>query len=134
MQFLTLGIVDVVQPTLPWPWLTTPLCMLVVLNLFTHYYLVCTIPPGFVNEPQRPPESDGGWMWATKKTQTRRTQSTGVQWSEELNLTKAATSRCKRCGVMRPEVRRRYHELLIEYTDFLRAREPTTVEYANVAC
>lgn len=134
MRILTWGVVDVVQPTLPWPWLTTPLCMLVVLNLFTHYYLVCTIPPGFVDEPRRLSESDGGWMWATKKTQTRRTQSTGVQWSEELNVTKAVTSRCKRCAVMRPEVRRIYGELLVKYADFLRAREPITVEYASVAC
>ncbi|KAI0091076.1 zf-DHHC-domain-containing protein [Irpex rosettiformis] len=103
---LSTGVVcffDVVQPTLPWPWLTTPLCILVVVNLFAHYYLVCTVPPGFADEISRLQESNGRWWWARKRTGTRRKQLTGVQWSEELNMTKATTSKCKRCGVMRPE-------------------------------
>ncbi|KAI0783899.1 DHHC palmitoyltransferase-domain-containing protein [Irpex lacteus] len=93
---------DVVQPTLPWPWLTTPLCLLVVVNLFAHYYLVCTVSPGFVDDSPSSRGSARGWIWAKKRDGSRR-QLTGVQWSEELNMTKATTSKCKRCGVMRPE-------------------------------
>ncbi|KAI0696954.1 zf-DHHC-domain-containing protein [Cytidiella melzeri] len=99
---LSTGVVcffDVIQPTLGWPWLTTPLCMLVVINLFVHYYLVCTVSPGFVDEPPRPQGS--GWMWAKKRSARR--PLAGVHWTEELNLTKATTTKCRKCGEMRPE-------------------------------
>ena len=57
--------VTVIQPSLPWPWLTTPLCALVALNLFAHYYFVCTVPPGFADDPAPPPEPRTGTVWAT---------------------------------------------------------------------
>ncbi|EKM58574.1 uncharacterized protein PHACADRAFT_89055 [Phanerochaete carnosa HHB-10118-sp] len=92
---------EVILPSLRWPWLTAPLCLLVVLNLFTHYYYVCTVLPGFVTDP--PPHHGSGWLWAQPRTPMRGRQMTGVRWSEELNLTKASITRCKRCGEMRPE-------------------------------
>lgn len=125
-------VVDVVQPTLPWPWLTTPLCLLVVVNLFAHYYLVCTVSPGFVDDSPNSQDSARGWVWAKKRDGSRR-QLTGVQWSEELNMTKATTSKCKRCGVMRPEVRCML-TLASGRTCSVGCREHTIVEYANVAC
>ncbi|KAI0342615.1 zf-DHHC-domain-containing protein [Trametopsis cervina] len=93
---------DVIQPTLPWPWLTTPLCVLVVVNLFAHYYYVCTVPPGFVDEPPQPHGT--GWLWAKKRHATRGAL-TGVQWSDDqdMNVTKAAVTKCRKCGEMRPE-------------------------------
>jgi palmitoyltransferase len=79
------------------------LCVLVVINLFAHYYLVCTVPPGFVDDPPSPQES--GWMWASRRKSASKRQLTGVRWTNELNITKAVITKCRKCGVMRPEVR-----------------------------
>ncbi|GBE88065.1 hypothetical protein SCP_1202940 [Sparassis crispa] len=97
---LTLGALCffvVVQPTLAWPWLSTPVCVLLAVNTFTHYYYVCTIPPGFVNDSPHPPRS--GLLWAKKREPSRRA---GVRWTET-TITKASVTRCGRCGEMRPE-------------------------------
>ncbi|KAI0760968.1 zf-DHHC-domain-containing protein [Trametes elegans] len=92
---------EVIQPSLPWPWLTTPACILIALNLFAHYYYVCTISPGFVSDPPR--ASGTGWSWARKRDASRGRQLTGVRWSEDLRVTRAAVSKCRKCGEMRPE-------------------------------
>ncbi|KAI0707044.1 zf-DHHC-domain-containing protein [Earliella scabrosa] len=90
---------EIVQPSLPYPWLTTPICILIALNLFAHYYYVCTVTPGFVDEPPR--HAGTGMLWAKKRKTAR--PLTGVRWSEDVPVTKAATTKCKRCGQMRPE-------------------------------
>lgn len=89
------------QPTLPWPWLTTPIFALVALNLAAHYYYVLTVSPGFVEDGPREPGP--GILWARRKA--THSAAVGVRWSEQgLKVTKASETKCKRCGKMRPEV------------------------------
>jgi palmitoyltransferase len=66
-----------------------------------HYYYVCTISPGFVEDP--PLEAGQGILWAKKKG---RRNLTGVQWSEEggIQITKASVTKCRKCGQLKPEV------------------------------
>jgi palmitoyltransferase len=99
-----------VQPTLRYPWITTPICSLIALNLFAHYYFVCTVSPGFVDDSPR--QLGTGIFWAVARTGSSSQSRNGigwrgssVEWSEELNITKASVTKCKRCGQMRPEVR-----------------------------
>ncbi|TBU24439.1 DHHC palmitoyltransferase-domain-containing protein [Dichomitus squalens] len=95
---------EIIQPSLPYKWLTTPICIVIALNLFGHYYYVCTVPPGFVDDSPRVPGTSV--LWAKKRRSARYRALTGVRWSEELHITRAASSKCRRCGVMRPEVSR----------------------------
>lgn len=85
--------VTVVQPSLALPWLSTPFCLLIAVNLFAHYYYVCTIPPGFIDGPPRYPGT--GFLWASPSSRQRL---------PSLEIVSASVSRCKRCGIMRPEV------------------------------
>jgi palmitoyltransferase len=101
--------VEVVQPTLNYPWITTPICMLIAINLLSHYYYVCTVSPGFVDEPPR--RSSRSISWAKKRRTgggraltSNTSDHVGVRWSDDVNITKATTSKCRRCGVVRPEV------------------------------
>ena len=99
---LTSPSVEVILPSLRWPLLSAPLCVLIATNMFAHYYYVCTVPPGFVSDAPRPRGS--GLLWAKKRRSARNRALTGVRWTEELNVTKASISKCKRCGEIRPEV------------------------------
>ncbi|KAF8126947.1 DHHC palmitoyltransferase-domain-containing protein [Boletus edulis] len=93
---ISLGILSfftVVQPSLALPWLSTPLCLLIAVNLVAHYYHVCTIPPGFIDDPPRYPGT--GFLWASPSTSKLSTCG--------LEIVSAGVSRCKRCGLMRPE-------------------------------
>ena len=100
--------VEIIQPSLPFPWLTTPICVLIALNLFGHYYYVCTVQPGFVNDLTHAHEPGTGVLWARRRVDAgaRTRPLTGVRWTEEegMPVTRAAMSKCKRCGEMRPEV------------------------------
>ncbi|EIW57164.1 zf-DHHC-domain-containing protein [Trametes versicolor FP-101664 SS1] len=102
---LSLGVFcffEVIQPSLAWPWVTTPVCLLIALNLFAHYYYVCTISPGFVNEPPR--AAGTGLLWARRRREAAGGPPlTGVRWSEDMHVTRAETSKCRKCGEMRPE-------------------------------
>jgi len=101
---LSIGVVcffDVIEPTLPVRWLITPICVLIAFNLIMHYYYVCTVSPGFLGDPPRAPPS--GFMWATKRKSARSRSLTGVRWSEDVSVTRAATSKCRKCSEMRPE-------------------------------
>lgn len=89
----SLSFFTIVPPTLPFPWLTTPACILVALNMFMHYYYVCTISPGFIGDPPVLPGS--GLLWAPP---LRRQFS-----SSSVEIVKARMSRCRKCGEMRPE-------------------------------
>ncbi|KAA1469854.1 zf-DHHC-domain-containing protein [Dentipellis sp. KUC8613] len=92
---------DVVIFNLPWPWLTVPPCLLIIVNLATHYYLVCTTSPGFVDEP--PPQPGSGILWAAKRDPRSQRHLTGVRWSPELHVTKASAVKCSKCGQTKPE-------------------------------
>ena len=84
-----------------------PLCALVALNLFAHYFWVCTVPPGFADDPPRAPGAAQGALWASpRRAASRRALTGGVRWSEteSVHVTRAGVTPCRRCGQMRPEV------------------------------
>lgn len=125
--------VDVVQPSVPLPWLSTPICALIAFNLLMHYYWVCTVSPGFVTDP--PQQARTGWFWARKRQSAKHRALTGVRWSEDVNITKAAMSECRKCKVMRPEVS--IYAVCWTETVLNRLalrRGPTIVAYATVVC
>ncbi|KAF4596187.1 hypothetical protein EYR38_007562 [Pleurotus pulmonarius] len=98
----TICFFDVVLPGLQWPLISWPLCIIIALNLHMHYFYVCTVPPGFVEDPPRSvPES---FLWA-KKPQRKRALTSGVSWSsgDSVKITKAEPSKCRKCGT-RPEL------------------------------
>ncbi|KAF8582995.1 zf-DHHC-domain-containing protein [Ramaria rubella] len=97
---LTIGAVtffEVIAPTLYFRIITIPICILFATNMFAHYYYVCTVAPGFANDPATTLEGNS-WLWARK----RRPRS-ALQWSNELNLSAPKYTKCKRCGEHRPE-------------------------------
>jgi palmitoyltransferase len=69
-----------------------------------HYYYVCTISPGFVDDPLREPGH--GIMWAKKRGLKESKALTGVRWSREegIKITKALATKCRKCGQIKPEV------------------------------
>jgi palmitoyltransferase len=96
-------LVNVIAPSLSYPLISVPICILFALNLWMHYYYVCTVPPGFVDDPPRTDDVSGApWRWAKPKAEQQA--SSGVRWTSNLNITKARHTRCKRCGLVRPEV------------------------------
>jgi len=99
----TICFFDVIQPTLSFPLLTTPICILIAFNLIMHYYYVCTISPGFVEDP--PPEAGNRMLWAKKKGPASNKAMTGVRWSGvgSVKVTKAAVTTCRKCGQVKPE-------------------------------
>ncbi|KAF9001502.1 DHHC palmitoyltransferase-domain-containing protein [Cyathus striatus] len=113
---LTTGIVcffEVIAPTLALPLITLPLCVLIAANILVHYYYVCTVRPGFVNEP--PQERGTGILWAKPKSGKKKL-TRGVKWNKEVKITPASTTRCRKCSVLRPEadrVRERAHHCRI---------------------
>lgn len=95
--------VDVIQPSLRWPLLTVPIDVLIAINLLGHYYLACTVSPGYVDE--RTPSVGSSFLWARRRTSSPPAEiQDGVRWSESLHITKAQMTRCRKCGVQRPEV------------------------------
>ncbi|KAF8843788.1 zf-DHHC-domain-containing protein [Paxillus ammoniavirescens] len=102
---ISLGVISfftVVQPGLPLPWLSSPPCMLIAINLFMHYYYVCTVRPGYIDEPPRFPGTS--FLWASPSRPRRQLTASGVRWSSpELEIVRANITCCKRCGEMRPE-------------------------------
>ncbi|KAJ7253530.1 DHHC palmitoyltransferase-domain-containing protein [Mycena rebaudengoi] len=91
---------DVIMPSLRWPLITGPICVLIALNLHMHYFYVVTIPPGWVEDPPR--DSKASILWATKKSPAKGAL-TGVRWSSELVITRAAVTKCRKCGQVKPE-------------------------------
>jgi len=100
---LTATPVDVVLPSLRWPLVAWPLSLLLIINIAAHYYFVCTVPPGFVDDHlQHSPPPSYRLPWAARRS--LRSLS-GVHWSSDLHITKAVCTRCTKCGHSRPEVR-----------------------------
>ncbi|KAH7884266.1 DHHC palmitoyltransferase-domain-containing protein [Phlebopus sp. FC_14] len=97
---ISLGVISfftVVQPSLAHPWLSTPPCLLIALNLVMHYYYVCTVPPGFIGDP---PQCPGfGFLWASPSRGDGRLRTS----LPELEIVAASMTRCRKCGEMRPE-------------------------------
>lgn len=124
----TICFLDVVLPSLPWPILTVPPCLLIITNLYAHYYYACTVSPGFVDEPPIQLDGHNSLLWAKRRTGDER--HGGVSWSDELglNMTPASIAMCRKCNRTRPEVR------VPLLPDFVYAdagkRERTTAAYA----
>ncbi|KAI6154611.1 zf-DHHC-domain-containing protein, partial [Pisolithus tinctorius] len=92
---LSVGILSfftIIQPTLPFPWLTAPFSMLIALNVVGHYYHVCTVPPGSVGDT-RSLVHGNGFLWAAPPP------NGGLC----LNIVRARMSRCRKCNDTRPE-------------------------------
>ena len=92
-------LVDVIAPDLSYPIISLPACLLIALNLLMHYFHVCTVPPGFVEDPPREPGSS--LLWARRKD---REPTVGVRWSTVVHVTKAEVTQCTKCGQTKPEV------------------------------
>jgi palmitoyltransferase len=118
----------VIAPNLRWPLLTVPLCILAATNLIAHYYFVCTVRPGFADDVSARPAE--GMLWAAPLEQSP-SRSSGVHWTENVRVTKAHMTRCKRCGVIRPEVSKLSHQMTAKLR---RWRGRTIVGYATAAC
>ncbi|KAF8831607.1 hypothetical protein HHX47_DHR1000451 [Lentinula edodes] len=98
----TICFFDVVMPSLAYPWLGGPICLLIAFNLLVHYYLVVTTNPGFVEDLPR--GAGKGFLWATPRNMSKeRPLTEGVRWSTELNVTKAELTKCRKCGQQKPE-------------------------------
>ncbi|KAF8869537.1 DHHC palmitoyltransferase-domain-containing protein [Mucidula mucida] len=87
---------DVIMPSLSYPLITGPICILISLNLFLHYYYVCTIPPGFVDAPMQ--LAGTSRLWAQPLNKTRP-----LTWSSNLNITRANITVCRKCAQRKPE-------------------------------
>ncbi|THU79030.1 hypothetical protein K435DRAFT_768950 [Dendrothele bispora CBS 962.96] len=106
---------DVIYPTLPFKFLTGPICTLIALNMFTHYCLVCTIPPGFVDAegPQPPKTFPQRLLWASPKRSTDdyayralsplENSFRGDERTGRLNITRAEITKYRKCEQMRSE-------------------------------
>ncbi|KAF9533983.1 DHHC palmitoyltransferase-domain-containing protein [Crepidotus variabilis] len=95
---------DVLAPTLSYPLLSIPICMLIALNMLMHYYYAITVKPGFLDEPPR--EAGTSLLWAKKAvTKGKQKELTGgVQWSTRgVKITPAALTKCWKCDRVRPE-------------------------------
>ncbi|KAH6913511.1 DHHC palmitoyltransferase-domain-containing protein [Coprinopsis sp. MPI-PUGE-AT-0042] len=95
----TICFFDVIAPSLSYPIISIPFCLLVAANLHMHYFYVCTVAPGFIDDPS--PQPGHSWAWAKKKTKPRMLTG-GVKWSST-RITPATMSRCSRCNKERPE-------------------------------
>ncbi|KAH9998019.1 DHHC palmitoyltransferase-domain-containing protein [Russula vinacea] len=96
----TLCFLDVILPTLPWPWLSVLPCFLIIINLFGHYYFACTVSPGFAGDP--PQRVGRSFIWARRRRHSIF-RANGVHWSSHLNITPASTTKCPKCGETKPE-------------------------------
>lgn len=63
---------------------------------------MCTVSPGFAGDP--PNLVSDGLLWAKRRDPSQHRPLTGVHWSSEINITKAAVTRCAKCGETKPEV------------------------------
>ncbi|PFH48310.1 hypothetical protein AMATHDRAFT_65799 [Amanita thiersii Skay4041] len=87
---------DVISPSLPFPLLSVPICVLIATNMYSHYYWVCTTPPGFITDDQRDSPRlvrQRRWYCAKRKEGERR----------DSNVTPATVVKCRKCGGDKPE-------------------------------
>lgn len=98
-------IVDVIAPTLSYPIISIPICVLVALNVCMHYFYAITISPGFLDDPAR--DSGKSFLWARKTNVDTKGKKMirGASWSEKgVKITPASTAKCLKCEKLRPEV------------------------------
>jgi len=98
--------VDVIAPTLSFPIVTIPICLLIAFNLLMHYFYAVTVKPGFLEDPPR--EHGTSIFWAKKGNRKGKQKSLtgGVRWtSRGVKVTPASYTKCFKCSKMRPEVR-----------------------------
>ncbi|KAJ7048655.1 DHHC palmitoyltransferase-domain-containing protein [Mycena amicta] len=100
----------ILLPTLPFPLLTTPLCVLIALNMHGQYFLVTRVRPGFV-DPNLPPPTEPLQMLPVEG-QSGRLEDSAFLWARRgpvnhtgkaAPITRATLTKCRRCGVIRPE-------------------------------
>ncbi|KAF8972266.1 DHHC palmitoyltransferase-domain-containing protein [Flammula alnicola] len=95
---------DVIAPSLSFPIITLPICVLIALNLFMHYFYAVTVKPGFLDEPPREPGTSFLWARKGSKKGKQKALTGGVRWtSRGVNITPAAYTKCFKCAKMRPE-------------------------------
>ncbi|KAF9479632.1 zf-DHHC-domain-containing protein [Pholiota conissans] len=94
---------DVIAPNLSYPYISIPICILIALNLFMHYFYVVTVKPGFIGEP--PVEPGTSFLWAQKPGKGKQKALTGgVRWtSKGVRITPAGYTKCVKCASTRPE-------------------------------
>ena len=100
--------VDVIAPGLPFPYISIPICFLILLNLCMHYYYAVTVSPGFLDEAPRYFEN-GSRKPNFKLDKAKKTMERGASlnsgWSERgVKITSASLTECKKCKKVRPEV------------------------------
>ena len=96
---------DVIAPGLPYPFITIPICLLITLNLYMHYFYAVTISPGFLDDPPR--DSGNNLLWVQKPNldKEKKTMARGASWSENgVKITPASMGQCQKCNKLRPEV------------------------------
>ncbi|KIY50472.1 hypothetical protein FISHEDRAFT_64693 [Fistulina hepatica ATCC 64428] len=85
---------DVIAPTMRYPLLSIPACLILIINMVGHYFWVVMIPPGFVDVQF---EHKYKWFYARRKDSSRVVR--------HFQLTPAARNTCRKCGRSRPEKR-----------------------------
>ena len=101
------NIVDVIAPSLSFPIISIPICVLITLNLHMHYIYAITVSPGFLDDPPRDPPNSILWARKVKdKGKQRMRTISGVRWSAKgtTKITPASTTKCRKCSKFRPEV------------------------------
>jgi len=99
----TLCFYDVIAPDLSYPIISTPVCLLITLNMYMHYFYAITVPPGFIDDPPRDPVDS--LLWARKvKDKGKQRMTSGVRWSAAgPKITPGSTTKCRKCRKFRPE-------------------------------
>ena len=104
--FTHCAIDDVIAPTLSYPIISIPICLLITLNLYMHYYYAMTIPPGFLDGP--PPEPVNSFLWARKVNDDKGRQAMSPRgstwWDRGVRITPGCPTECPKCDKFRPEV------------------------------
>ena len=99
-------LVDVIAPSLPYPYISIPICILIVLNLCMHYFYAITTTSGIHDDPPR--ESRDIFLWSQKPNLEKENKATvrGASWSEKgVKITPAHATECQKCKTLRPEVK-----------------------------
>ncbi|KAH0584794.1 hypothetical protein H2248_008074 [Termitomyces sp. 'cryptogamus'] len=79
-----------------------------------HYFYVCTVRPGFVDEP--PAEPGHNMLWAKMSRPRKGKALMGrVKWSSIVNVTPAETTQCSKCGQTKPETEWEYRVPALAY-------------------
>ena len=103
--FYSCATVDVIAPSLSFPIISIPVCLLIALNLHMHYFYAITVPPGFLEDPPRDPVNSFLWARKVRDKGKQRMLTGGVRWSAKgSKITPASTTRCWKCKSLRPEV------------------------------